>query len=372
MNEDSNQTPTQPLIQQPAAQIPPSVNKPPTPATATATKLPYKMPPLYWDDTQNCLNDIEKKLGGPVISFYTTESIVGDDVKYFYTNLKDIGFKDKLFFILVSYGGDGKSAFRIASLLKNYCSELIIVIPEVAASAATMLSLAGDKIIMTPLAYLTAVDTSITHPLNPKGRDNQPVSVELEEVKRAVEVLMKNTSEEKDKLDIYKTIFSYIHPVSFGALERTSTLSEMLCQDIISLRKNTLEQEKAAELIENLNHKYPAHGYPITRRKAKLLGLPIEDSDEELNNMLWRLQNTNRVLTTQTRTDINDSFFHTEKLLNSIESVGRRITCRRSMERRLDPIIKGWTTLKEDYFWEALTETEDNGKKKLKISSLEV
>ena len=30
-----------------------------------------------------------------------------------------------------------------------------------AASAATMLSLAADELIMTPLAYLTAVDTSL-------------------------------------------------------------------------------------------------------------------------------------------------------------------------------------------------------------------
>jgi hypothetical protein len=329
-----------------------------------------KLPPVMWSDTQETLKNIEKKLGGPVLSYFTSLSIVGDDVKYFYTHLRDIGFQKKLFFIIASSGGDGKSAYRIAALLKNYCDELVVVIPEIAASAATMLSLAGDSVIMTPLSFLTAVDTSITHPLNPKDRDNNPVRVELEEIRRAVEVLSKSKTENSDNYEIYKTIFSYIHPVAFGSMERTSTLSEMLCQDMLSLRKVTLDPTAASTLINKLNHEYPAHGYPITRQKAKSLGLPIVDSDDELNNMLWRYLNANRVLTEPVRTDFTDSYFHKETYINAIESVGRRLACRNSVERRLDPIIKGWTTLREEYKWEALFEVEKDGQKKLQISTL--
>jgi ATP-dependent protease ClpP protease subunit len=321
-----------------------------------------------WEQTQAILSKIEQKLGGKVVSYYTTGSIVADDVKYFYAHLKDIGYQDKLFFVLKSEGGDGKSAYRIASMLRNFCNELTIVIPEQAASAATMLSLAADKIIMTPLAYFTAVDTSIVHPLNPKDKNNSPVSIELEEVKKAVNVLLEEKSDKTDKLEVYKTIFNYIHPVAFGAMERTLNLSERLCKDILALRKDPPSDEEASKLINVLNQEYPSHVYPITRKKARELGLNVIDSDPELDSLLWSFININRYITEPVRTDINDSFFHTEKMINLIESTGRRLVVTNILERRLDPIIKGWTTLKDEYKWLAVYEAMEEGQKKVKVS----
>ena len=343
-----------------------------TPPVAAPTKGPrINMPPLLWKQSQELLANIENKLGGAVVSYFTRGSIVNDDVKYFYTHLSSIGHVDKLYFILVSSGGDGKSAFRIASLLKCFCSELVIVVPEVAASAATMLSLAGDSIIMTPLAYLTAVDTSIVHPLNPKDNHNNPVRVELEEVRRAVDTFSQANGGEANKSEVYKTIFNYIHPVAFGSMERTSNLSEMLCRDILTLRNTKPTQDETNSLINKLNHDYPAHGYPITRNIAKGLGLPVVDSDAQLDTLLWKYSNVSRFLTEPVRTDFSDSFFHTENYLTSIESVGRRIAVRQVIERRLDPIIKGWTNLREDYKWESVYEVEENGERKVKVTYLD-
>lgn len=335
----------------------------------SAIKIKY--PRILWKQTQEILSKLETVLGGPVIAYFAMSSIVGDDVKYFYTNLESIGPQEKLFFILYTSGGDGMSAFRIASLLKSFCKELVIVVPEKAASAGTMLSLAGDSIIMTPLSYLTAVDTSIVHPLNPRNRDNYPVSVELEEVRRAVELLEKSSGEGANKSEIYKTIFNYIHPVAYGNMSRTSTLSEMICKDILKLRKTQLSKEDADRLIDTLNRQLPAHGYPITRNIAKSLNLPVVDSSPELNNLLWKYINTNRAISEPIRTDFNDSCFHQETIVKIIESVGRRMTVRNSFERRLDPIIKGWTTLKDDYKWEATYEGEENGEKKVMVTSID-
>ncbi|NMB70398.1 hypothetical protein GYA27_04345 [candidate division WWE3 bacterium] len=332
----------------------------------------FKKPPLMWADSQQILGSIEKKLGGPVVSYYTTGSIVGDDVKYFYTHLKNIGHKEKIFFVLYSSGGDGRSAYRIASLLRSFCDELVIVIPEIAASAATMLALAGDSVVMTPLAYLTAVDTSLTHPLNPKDKSNNPVRVELEEVKRAASTLIKPDNQDKDNLEAYKIMFNYIHPVAFGSMERASNLSEMLCKDILNLRRNPISADEAEKLTVKLNRDYPSHGYPITRKKAREIGIPVVDSDAELDTLLWKYINVNRFLTEPVRTDISDSFFHTETYLNTIESVGRRIAVKQITERRLDPIVKGWTTLRDEFKWEALYEVDENGEKKVMISRLDI
>jgi hypothetical protein len=312
--------------------------------------IDIKQPPIQWDQTQHSIQQLESKLNGKVIVYYTSSSIVGDDVKYFYAHLRDIGFQDTLYFVLVSSGGDGKSAYRIASLLRNYCNKLVIIVPEMCASAATMLTLSADEIRMTPLAYLTAVDTSIIHPLNPRDADNKPVKVELEEVKRALGVLISN-SDPEDKADIYKTVFNYIHPVAFGSMERTSTLSEMICYDALELRKEPLSKAATKKLIKKLNREYPSHSYPITRNKARELGLNVVDTDEELDKMLGQLLSTYRFMTEPVRTELTDSFFHTEKFLNIIESTTKRFVVSQITERRIDPIVKGWTTLKDEFKW---------------------
>jgi len=370
LNTTSSQIPNTTISAQPAQPKPVSqilVN--PISVQNSAQKI--KLPPLLWRQTQDLLMSLEAELGGPVLCYFTRESIVGDDVKYFYSHLSSIGKVDKLYFILYSAGGDGKSAFRIASFLKNYCKELIVVIPEMAASAATMLSLAGDSIMMTPLAYLTAVDTSITHPLNPKDVRNNPVKVELEELRRAIDTFSSSNNSNQDKIEIYKTIFNYIHPVALGSMERMSTLSETLCRDLLSLRNQQLPKDKIGTLINRLNRDYPSHGYPITRQIAKNLELPILETSERVDNLLWKYMSVIRIFTEQVRTDFNDSYFHTETYLTSIESVGRRVAVRRAMERRLDPIIKGWTTLREEFKWESIFEVEENGEKKLKITNLD-
>lgn len=322
-----------------------------------------KRPLVYWEQAQSILLKIEEKVSGKVISYYTSGILADDDVKYFHTVLRKIGFQQKLFFILNSGGGDGKSAYRIASLLRSFCDEFIVVIPEKAASAATMLALAADQIIMTPLAYLTAVDTSLVHPLNPKDKNNNPVRLEIEEIKRAIALLLQGKEPTQDNIEIYKTIFNYIHPAAFGSMERLSTLSEMLCKDIIELRRNQLPSDITDMLIKKLNRDYPSHGYPITKTKAKQLGLNVVDSDMNLDNLLWSYVNTQRILTEPIRTDFNDSYFHVEKNINIIESVGQRTLVRNIYEKRLDPIIKGWTNLKDEYKWMAFYEVEENGKK---------
>ncbi len=347
----------------------------PSPAPRPAPRPnTIKTPPLVWDNTQNLLALAEKKLGGKVVSYYMSGgwSMVQDDVKYFYSHLEKIGRQEKLYFILISSGGDGMSAWRIASLLRDFCDRLIIVLPERAASAATMLSLSADELVMGPLSYLTAVDTSLMHPLNPKDPKNNPIRVELEEVKRSIEVLSKNQKEGADQSEIYKTLFNYIHPVALGAIERSKNLSEMLCSDILDLRKtNILDQTTKTNIINHLNSAYPAHGYPIPRHKAKELGLNVTYSDFELDSVLWNLINTYRYLTEEARTDMDPNSIHIEQNGKVIESIGSRLYVRNVIDRRLDPIIKGWSTFKDEYKWMNLFEKEENGVKKLVASSLE-
>ncbi len=355
----------QPIIPPTQASLP---NQPPVPAPTDTVKIKYS--PILYKETQALISEIENKLSGKVLVYYTSGSIVGDDVKYFYTHLSEIGYQDKLYLILTTSGGDGQSAYRIASLIKSFCKELVVIVPEKAASAGTMLTLAGDQIMMTSMSYLTAVDTSVTHPLNPKDNENNPVSVELEEVRRAVETFEKNNKD--DKFNIYTTIFNYIHPVAFGNISRTSTLSEMLCRDLLHLRNSTPDEEYIKNLVNTLNHELPSHGYPITKEKAKSLGFPVIETPLEVTNLLWKLINSLRYTTDKVVTDLQETKNHTEKIINVIVSNGRKTWKRNTLIEKLDPTMKTWIKLKLEVCWESAQEKEVDGEKKVTISKIDL
>jgi hypothetical protein len=323
-----------------------------------------RRPALVWEETQQIIQQIQQKLGGPVLYFFTgTDArIHNDDVKYFYSHLKKIGHQKRLYFIVVSHGGSGEGAWRIACLLRNYCQELTIVLPEAAASAATILSLAADEIIMTPLAYVTPVDTSIFHPLNPQDVHRNPIYVELDEVTRAVRLLLNKTKERTDTHEVYKTIFQYIHPVALGAITRSTNLSEMLCNDIMDLRYKKPALDFKKQIIKKLNSQYPSHSYPIPRHKARELGLNIKYSDTELDDLLGSLLNISVHLTKPVNTYLDNTEIHAESISTIIESTNLRFYLSHSFQKWFDTASKNWLTLKDEYHWMRVAAVEKNGR----------
>ncbi|MFZ1380851.1 MAG: ATP-dependent Clp protease proteolytic subunit, partial [Saprospiraceae bacterium] len=133
-----------------------------------------KVPPKLFHETHSLIKGISKNLDGDFISYWISSNsrIVGDDVVAFYDALKVEKKKDSLYLFIKSDGGSGEASLRIVNLLRKYYKRLIALVPLDCASAATMLVLGSDKIKMGPLAYLSAIDTSITHDLSPIDKDN--------------------------------------------------------------------------------------------------------------------------------------------------------------------------------------------------------
>ena len=160
-----------------------------------------------------------------------------------------------LYFCISSDGGNGIAALRIVNILRNSCEKLTLLVPANCASAATMLALGADEIIMGPLAFLTAVDTSLTHDLSPVDKNNSLVSVSMDELNRVMKLWQENikTNDENP----YKTLYNYIHPLVFGAVDRASSLSLKICREILSYHLN--DEEKIMQIAQKLNSDYPAH-----------------------------------------------------------------------------------------------------------------
>ncbi len=72
-----------------------------------------------------------------------------------------MGKKKRIYLFIKSSGGNGQASLRMVNLIRQYCDELIALIPLESASAATMIALGADKIYMGPMAYANRRDTSL-------------------------------------------------------------------------------------------------------------------------------------------------------------------------------------------------------------------
>ncbi len=65
------------------------------------------------------------------------------------------------YLLLASPGGDGGAAVRLARMTQAACRELVVIVPEMAKSAATILALGAHTIVMGPTSDLGPIDPQI-------------------------------------------------------------------------------------------------------------------------------------------------------------------------------------------------------------------
>jgi hypothetical protein len=94
------------------------------------------------------------------------------------------------------------------------------------------MAIGADQIKMGPLAYLTAVDSSLTHALSPIDRNNGAVAVSQDELNRVLRLWRE--SAQKGDTNPYKNLYDHVHPLVFGAIDRASSLSIKICEEILS------------------------------------------------------------------------------------------------------------------------------------------
>lgn len=308
-----------------------------------------KTPPILFERTQKVISQIEARLGERLITYWNSPngSICNNDVAGLYGILRSIGKRDRLSLFIKSDGGNGQASLRMVNLLRQYVQTLSALCPLECASAATMLALGADKIRMGPLAHLSAVDTSLTHDLSPIDRDNDRVSVSQDELQRVVRLWQKQTK--GSTANPYEALFEYVHPLVIGAVDRSSALSTKLCLDILSYHMRDVR--KAKKISDVLNSGYPSHGYPITLREARRIGLKVEPLDEDINKLLFELNEIYAEMGQRASTDFDERSSHDNSILNIIEGKGLQIYFQNDKDWHYRSEERRWVTLNDKSCW---------------------
>lgn len=85
-----------------------------------------------------------------------------DDIQIIGAMLDSVGETDNIELLIQSGGGVGEVAEKIVDMIRQYCrKEFRVVVPNLAKSAATMIALAADKIIMGVSSELGPIDPQL-------------------------------------------------------------------------------------------------------------------------------------------------------------------------------------------------------------------
>lgn len=314
-----------------------------------SSKPKVKQPPVLFARTQAVIEQLTSMLGGPVITYWNNPrgSVCANDVIALNEVLERLGAHETIYLFIKSDGGSGQVSLRMVNLLRQHCKNLVALVPLECASAATMITLGANQILMGPTAYLTAVDTSLNHALSPVDRDNDRVSVSLDELNRVIRLWRSEQAESTE--NPYKNLFAYVHPLVIGAVDRAESLSIMLCRELLAY--HIADETKAHEIAATLNSKYPSHSYPILLNEARKIGLNAEPLPPEVNALLLELNRLYSEMGQKATTDFDDIRAHGNEILNIVESKGLQVFFQHDKDWFYRTEERRWITMNDNSSW---------------------
>jgi len=199
----------------------------------------------------------------------------------------------RLDLFLVSNGGNGVVPWRLVSLFREFAQKFRVMIPYRAYSAATLLALGADEIVMHPFGELGPIDPSVSNDFNPKNQQGQPIAISVEDVKAYVAFIKKTVgiTHEDELVKTIESLCAQVHPLALGNVERFVSQSRMIATKVLKTHMEGDADHIIDELVENMTSKLYFHGHPINRKEAKqdLKLKVLPDPGPDLENTMWDL-----------------------------------------------------------------------------------
>lgn len=187
--------------------------------------------------------------------------------------------------IIFSRGGDPDTAFHIGKMLHNFVGNkrLTFVIPRAANSAATLITFAGDEILMNLPSELGPIDPQIE--VMP-GR-----FVSVRSLRESFELIFERIVRCSDiSKVVVEAVVERLPLHELVDYERLLEHIEELAVELLKFRmiKN---EEKAKNIAETFVKKFKHHGRSITYDDCIRLGLNVKRMKGDEWNVIWEFHN---------------------------------------------------------------------------------
>ncbi len=197
-------------------------------------------------------------------------------------SLDDLPCDKPVVLLIDSPGGFAGYAYRIATLFKEQCGGFSALIPRYAKSAATLLSLGANAILLGKHAELGPLDAQFDDPdreqsvsaLDEVQALERLHAFALEAADRTMFLLLNRTGKKVEALlplslhfvaDMLSPLFEKIDAVHYTQMSRALKVAE---EYAIRLLQNRYAGDKAGEIARHLVEKYPEHEFVIDATEA--------------------------------------------------------------------------------------------------------
>jgi hypothetical protein len=190
-------------------------------------------------------------------------------------NLKD---REKgLDVLLQSPGGSAEATESIVELLRDRFSDIRFIIPNTAKSAATMLAMSGNQILMDERSELGPID-----PQRIFVRDNRVIVAPVQAIKDQFDKAQQEITRDPSKLPSWMPILRELSPSLLAECDKHMALAELLVSKWLAkymFKGEEGSEEKAKDIAEYLNshNNFYSHGRRIGIDELKAKQVKVID-----------------------------------------------------------------------------------------------
>lgn len=252
---------------------------------------------MAYNERLKLYEKIQKERNPPLITFVTsprtnaTAQMASDVIPEFTRQILALPKKAKEIDVLViSNGGDPTVSWRIINMMRERFDKIGVLLPYSAYSAATLLALGADEIVMHPFSNLGPVDPQITRSKGAPGQPNHEVFQFGSEDLRNFLAFVRSDVGITDQAQLrsaLELLTQEVGAVPIGVAKRSSQLSYSLSEKLLSLHLDDTTRVKA--IADALNTSFYHHGHSVGRTEAKEIGLPVHEPSANLEKILWQV-----------------------------------------------------------------------------------
>ena len=256
-------------------------------------------------DKKSLIQQLGELRNSRVITYVTSDRqgpfnarIAMDVIPFISRQLRAIGKAQNIDLFLYSTGGDTMVPWRLVSMIREYCDRFSVLVPYKAHSAATMIALGADEIVMSDLSELSPIDPSTANIFNPPDPQNPQnrIPISVEDV-MAYRDLVKDKFGITSNEDLAKAFNKFvesnpqIHPLALGNVNRIHNLIRILAKRLLKSHKMPMKEEEIEKVVDFFTEKLYSHQYFIGRKEAKEdLGLKmVVDADDVISKAMTDL-----------------------------------------------------------------------------------
>lgn len=193
-----------------------------------------------------------------------------------------------------SNGGSGTVPWRVVNLVREYTKHLAVLVPHKAFSAATLIALGADEIVMHRMGCLGPIDPSVTNAFNPPHPQvpGQLAAISVEDVTAYFKLLKEEVGirHEDELIKGFNELTGKVHPLALGNVQRSHHQARMLARKLLKTHGEPGPEHEIDKIIDDLKSNLFFHGHPINRTEAKNdLKLRVTNAKPELEQAMWSL-----------------------------------------------------------------------------------